>query len=198
MWGHGQGIIRMEQDHALDEDHNSFKMCRMTVRTDQLLHIAEAINSNVYIQESEAEAHGQTTALVLSLKQYNAYHYWLYEKGTTRAMVGLQGLHLSNAFRCSNVSSSVGLKSFCPWCFKLGRKAKMITTHLREVHYRLVIACNICKSFASMCAQSILDHCSGCKAKCTKEHAEQDRQKRQKSHTRKSPSYNNKKTHPNH
>ena len=64
-------------------------MCKMTVRTDQLLCIAEATNSKVYIQESEVEAHGQMKALVLPLKQYHAHYYWLYEKGATRVMVGL-------------------------------------------------------------------------------------------------------------
>ena len=89
-------------------------------------------------------------------------------------MVGLQGLHLSDAFRCSNMSSSVGLKSFCPQCFKLGDNTEMIATHLREVHYWLAIACNLYKMFASMSAQSILEHHSVCKAKCAKECTEQE------------------------
>ena len=63
----------------------------MTVRMDQLLHIAEATNSNIYTHESEAEPHGQAKALALLLKQYHTCYYWLYEKGTTKAMVGLQG-----------------------------------------------------------------------------------------------------------
>ena len=50
----------------------------------------------------------------------------------------------------------------------------MIATHLREVHYRLAIMCNLCMSFTSMSAQSILEHHSGCKAECTKECAEQE------------------------
>ena len=144
------------------------------VRTDQLLHIAEAINSKIYTWESEAEAHGQTKTLVLSLKQYHAHYYWLYKKGTTRAMVGLQGLHLGDAFRCSNTSFSVGLKSFWPWCFKFGGNTETIATCLREVHYRLAIACNLCKLFASTSIQNILDHCSGCKAKHAEEYAEQE------------------------
>ena len=106
--GHDQEVIRTEQDHAFEEDHNSFEMHKMTVRMDQSLHIAEATNSKVYTCESEVEAHGQAKALALSLKQYHAHYYWLYEEGTTRAMVGLQGLHLGYAFRHSNVSSSVG------------------------------------------------------------------------------------------
>ena len=66
------------------------------------------------------ETHGWARTLVLLLKQNHDHFYHFYEKGMTRAMVGLQGLHLSDAFRHSNVSSSVGLKSFGPWCFKLG------------------------------------------------------------------------------
>ena len=50
----------------------------------------------------------------------------------------------------------------------------MVATHLREVHYWLAIACDLCKSFTSMSAQSILEHCSGCKVKCAIEYTEQD------------------------
>ena len=50
----------------------------------------------------------------------------------------------------------------------------MIATHLREVHYWLAITCDFCKVFTSMSAQSILEHCSGCKAKHAKECAEQE------------------------
>ena len=128
-----------EWNSTLAEDCNSFEMLRVTVRTDQLLHIATATNSQIYTRDLEAEAHGWVKTLVLLLKQYHAHHYHFYEKGMTRAMVGLQGLHSNNAFRCSNVSSSVGLKSFCPWCLKLGGNTEMIATYLREVHYQLVL-----------------------------------------------------------
>ena len=33
-----------------------------------------------------------------------------------------------------------------------------IATHLREVHYRLAIVCDVCQSFASMLAQVVLEH----------------------------------------
>ena len=92
----------------------------MTVRTDQLLCIAEATGSKIYTRESGAETHGRVKNLILSLKQYHIHYYQFYEKGTTRAMVGLQGLHMSDGFQWFNVSASVGIKSFCPWCFKLG------------------------------------------------------------------------------
>ena len=106
-----------------------------------------------------------------ALKKFHVCFYWLYEKGTTHAMVGLQGLHLGIAFRCPNVSASLGLKSFCPWCLKLGGNTKTIAIHLWEVHYRMTIMCDICQAFSSMSTQSILDHHLGCKAKCDKEHA---------------------------
>ena len=71
----------------------------------------------------------------------------------------------------------------------------MIATHVREVHYRLAIMCDLCKSFVSMSAQSFLDHCSGCKAKCAKECAEQEgHEKAKKSHKEKSKAYVQEKT----
>ena len=196
MWGHDQGIIRMEQDCAL-EDHSSSKMHKVTGRTDQLLHIAGATNSKVYTQESEAEAHGWMKALVLSLKQHHAHYYWLYERGTTMAMVGLQGMHLGDAFRHSNISSSVGLKSFWPWCFKPGGNTEMIATHIREVHYRLAIICNLCKLFVSMSTQSSLDLCSGCETKCTKECTKEAGHENVKKLHKKNPSHENRKKYPN-
>ena len=96
--------------------------------------------------------------LVLSLKWFHAHYYRLYEKGTARAMVGLQGLHSSDAFQQLNVLASVGLKSFCPWCLKFGGNTETIATHLREVHYRLAIACDVCQSFTSMLVQMVLEH----------------------------------------
>ena len=57
----------------------------------------------------------------------------------------------------------MGLKSFCPWCLKLGGNTKTIAIHLWEVHYRMAVMCNICQAFAGMSAQSILDHHSGFK-----------------------------------
>ena len=138
------------------EDHNSFEMGKMMVRTDQLHCISEATGSKIYTRELETETHGRVKTLVLSLKQYHVQYYQFYEKWTTRAMVG------------SNMSASVGLNSFCPWCFKLGGNTETIAIHLREVHYQLAITCDICKSFASMLVQIILEHHSTCKAKSHK------------------------------
>ena len=97
---------------------------------------------------------------------------------------------MSDAFRCSNILASVGPKSFFPWCLKLGGNTKAITIHLREVHYRMVILCDICQSFANMNALNIMDHHSGCKAKHDKECAGQEGQeKAEKSHKKKFKSW---------
>ena len=65
--------------------------------------------------------------------------------------------------------------------------------HLREVHYRMAIVCDIYRLFASMNAQSILGHHSGCKAKCNKEYAEYEGHKKvKKSHKKKSKSWGQK------
>ena len=61
----------------------------------------------------------------------------------------------------------------------------MIATNLREVYYQLAITCDLCKSFASMSVQSILEHHSGYKAKCTKEAAEQEGYDAKKLHMKK-------------
>ena len=53
MWEHDHECVRAEQKCALVEDHNSFEMPRMTVRTDQLLCIAAATDSQIYIRDSE-------------------------------------------------------------------------------------------------------------------------------------------------
>ena len=145
-----------------------------------------ATDSQIYTRDSEAKAHCWAKTLVLLLKQCHACYYCFYEKGMTRAMVGLQGLHLSDAFRCYSMSSSVGLKSFCPWCFKLGGNTEMIATHPREVHYQLAITFTLLKSFTSMSVQSILEHCLCCKAKHMKECAEQEGHKVKKLHKKRS------------
>ena len=86
----------------------------------------------------------------------------------TQAIVSLQGLQKGNAFRCSNVSASVGLKSFCLWCLEMGGAPKQLPSILGEVHYRMMIECYIYWSFAGMNTSNVLHHHSGCKAKCDK------------------------------
>ena len=76
-----------------------------------------------------------------------------------------------------------------------GGNIKTIAIHLREVHYRMVIVCNICQSFTSTNTQSILDHHSGCKAKHNKECVEQERQEKvKKSQKKESKSWGQKET----
>ena len=82
-----------------------------------------------------------------------------------------------------------GAKVILSLVSKAGRNTKTIAIHLREIHYRMVNICNICRSFAGMNAQSILDHCSGCKAKHCKECAEHEgHEKVKKLHKKKSRS----------
>ena len=113
-WRHNHKSNIAEQKYASTEDHNSFEMKEMTVRTDQLLHIAEGTGSKIYTRELDAKIHGRVKTLVLLLKQYHIHYYQFYEKGTTRAMVGIQGLHMSNAFQHSNMSTSIGLNHSAP------------------------------------------------------------------------------------
>ena len=87
-----------------------------------------------------------------SLRQYHTHFYQLYKKDMIHAMVSLQGLHLGNAFKHPNVSASIGLKSFYPWCLKLGGNTEAIAINLWEVHYRMAIMCNIYQAFAGMSA----------------------------------------------
>ena len=168
VWGHDHKIVRTEWKCALVEDCTSFEMRRMMTRTDQLLHIAKATGSKVYTRESEVGTCSLAKALVLSLKHFHAHFYRLYKKRTTREMVGLQGLHTSNTFQHLNISASVGLNSFCPWCFKFRGNTKTITTHLSELHYRLAISCNVCWAFARMSMQVVLEHQSRCRTKSHK------------------------------
>ena len=117
----------------------------MTVRTNQLLWIKEATHSKIHTWESEAEVYGWKKTLVPSLKQFHACFYQLYEKGMTWAMVGFQGLHTSDAFRCSTVSDSMGLKSFWPWCLKLGGVPKWFPSMLE----RCITGWLLCVTYAS-------------------------------------------------
>ena len=64
IWGHDQESVQAEWDCALVEDCNSFEMHRMTVRTDQLLHIAMATYCKIYTRDLEAKARGWAKTLV--------------------------------------------------------------------------------------------------------------------------------------
>ena len=161
-------VLEQSRNMLLWKTTTPLRCEKMTVSTDHLLCIAKATGSKVYTREPEAKPYGRVKSLILLLKQYHSHHYQFCEKGTTWAILGLQGLHMSDAFWCSNVPASTGLKSFCPWCFKLGGSMEITATHLWEVHYQLAITWDICKAFASMSVQIILDHHSGCKTKSHK------------------------------
>ena len=133
---------------------------------------------NIHPWEHKTEVHRRKKTLVQSLKQFQAHFYQFHEKSMTYAMVGLQDLHLGKAFRWPNISATMGLKLFCPWCLKLGADTETIAIHFREVHYWMVIVCNICQVFASMTVQNILDHQMKCKVKCSRECTEHDANER--------------------
>ena len=180
MWGPDHENFQTDKDCALAEDHNSFEMCKMMVRTDQLLYIAAATDSQIHTRDSEPKALGQAMTLVLLQRQYHTHYYHLHEKGMTRTMVDLQGLHSSDAFRLSNISSSVGLKSFFPLVLQAGgqhwnnsypSEGSALLTTLQD-HWPLLA--NSVSHLPSMSEQSILEHHLGCKTKHEKEHAEQE------------------------
>ena len=162
--GHCQVRKKMHSSH----DWDSFEMWKMMVRTDQLLCIMDATSSKIHQWGSEAETDGRVKKLIQSLKQYHSRFNCFYEKGSKRAMIGLQGLYSNDTFWCLNIAASMGLKSFFPRSFKFGGNIETIATHLREMHYRLAIACNICQLFASMSVQVVLEHQSGCRTKSHK------------------------------
>ena len=118
----------------------------MTIRTKQLLWIKETTHSKIYTWESGAKVHGQKKTFVQSLKQFHAHFYQLYEKGMTWAMFGFQSLHTSDAFRCFNVSASMGLKSFAPWCLKLGGTLKQSPSILE----RFTTGWQLCATYAGL------------------------------------------------
>ena len=63
--GNDHKIIRTEQKCALVEDCTSFEMCRMMMRAEQLLHIAEGTGSKIYTRESEDSWPSKGLGLVL-------------------------------------------------------------------------------------------------------------------------------------
>ena len=113
--------IKTEQDLTLDRDPSSFEVGGMMVPIDELIWIKAATSArNIYPLEYKTNVNGRMKALVQSLKQFHTCYYQLYEKGLTHAMVGMQGLNLCNAPKCPSISVGVGLKSFFPWCLRLG------------------------------------------------------------------------------
>ena len=83
VWGTDHEIIQTEQELTLEEDHTSFEVNKMTIRTDQLLQIKEATHLKTHWWESQAKVHGWKKTLMQSLKQFHTCFYQLSEKGTT-------------------------------------------------------------------------------------------------------------------
>ena len=134
------GAVKKEQELTLKEDYTPLKWTGWQSRQNQLLQIKEATGmKNIYPQEHEADVHRKKKTLVQSLRQFHTYFYWLYEKGTTYAMVSPQGLHLGDALRCLKISASMGMKSFCPWCYKFRGNTETIAIHFWEVYYQMAI-----------------------------------------------------------
>ena len=83
IWETDHEMVWAEQEITLKENCTSFKVNKVTVRTDQLLHIKDVIHSKTHIRESEAEVHGQKKTLMQSLKEFHTHFYGVYEKSTT-------------------------------------------------------------------------------------------------------------------
>ena len=114
------------------QDPSSFEVSTMMVCADQLLWIKAATSvRNIYPQEHKADINGREEgSSTVTLKQFHTHYYWLYGKGMTHTMVGLQSLHLGDALKCPSISAGTGFKSFYPWCLKLGGNMEMFTVHL--------------------------------------------------------------------
>ena len=72
MQGQDHESLQVEQDCAPVEDCNSIEMHRMMVRTDQLLCIAVATNSQIYTKDSEAKPIAETIphyTITISMKR---------------------------------------------------------------------------------------------------------------------------------
>ena len=146
IWDSNHEIVQTDLLITLKEDLTPFEVNKMAIRTKQLLWIKEATHSKVYTWESEAKIHGPDenshaisktipcTLLLIIWKGYDPGHGWLL------------GLHISDAFRHSNISTSVGLKSFCPWCSKLGGTLKQSPSILE----RCIIGLQLCVTYNSL------------------------------------------------
>ena len=155
----------------------------------------EATHSKIHIRVSEAKVHGQKKTLVQSLKQFHACFHQVYEKGMTWVMVNIQGLHMSDGFKCSNVLANVGLRSFCLWCLKLGGTPKWLPSILE----RCIIGWQMCATYASCLPAWIHRACwntiLGVEPSVTRNaQNKRDRERGKKSHKKRSKSWGWKET----
>ena len=101
MWGVTMKSSRQSRISLSMRTTGSFEVNKLIVLTNQLLKIKDVTHVKLYPCEHKAKIHGREKTLVQSLKYFHAHFYQLYEKGTTCAMVSLQGLHSGDALRCS-------------------------------------------------------------------------------------------------
>ena len=72
-------------------------------------------------------------------------------------IMGLKGIHDADALQCF-----VGY-TYCPWCGKEGQNKGTVVNHLRTVHYRLGIVCNLCYSCPTVTSDTLCQHgCHSC------------------------------------
>ena len=67
-------------------------------------------------------------------------------------IMGLKGIHNSDALQ-----HFVGY-TYCPWCSKEGQNEGTVVNHLRTVHYRLGIVCNLCYSCPTVMLDTLCQH----------------------------------------
>ena len=115
-------IIRTRVETCtLAADCTSFKMRRMATRTNQLLHMAEATGSKVYTGESEAEGSRPSKGLGPVLETVPHLLLQPLQEGDNQGYGGSPRPTLEWCIPASeHIGKHVGLKSFCPLCFKFG------------------------------------------------------------------------------
>ena len=72
-------------------------------------------------------------------------------------IMGLKGIHDDDALQCF-----VGY-TYCLWCGKEGQNKGTVVNHLRTVHYRLGIVCDLCYSCPTVMLDTLCWHgCHNC------------------------------------
>ena len=72
-------------------------------------------------------------------------------------IIGLKGIHNADA-----LWHFAGY-TYCPWCGKEGQNEGTMVNHLRTVHYRLGIVCNLCYSCPTVVLDTLCQHwCHNC------------------------------------
>ena len=72
-------------------------------------------------------------------------------------IMGLKGIHYGNALQ------HFMNYTYCPWCGKEGQNEGTIVNHLRTVHYKLGIVCNLCYHCPTVTSDTLHQHgCHNC------------------------------------